>query len=121
MTRSQATASNSICTVRGWMATLYYSIHLELNMFNNTRHATQRWLPTTHKPQCFAVYNIRIHEVLIREHYSILIIEFKLVHSSRVYPLHVLDRQLLSCALLTIIHMVVIRYDEGLTLETSAF
>ena len=64
------------CTVRGWMATQYHSIHLELNMFNNTRHATQRWLPTTDKPQCFAVYNIRIHEVLIREHYTHKFLEF---------------------------------------------
>ena len=55
------------------MATQYHSIHLELNMFNNTRHATQSWLPTTNKPQCFAVYNIRIHEVLIREHYNICV------------------------------------------------
>jgi len=60
---------NRGCTVRGWMATQYHSIHLELNMFNNTRHATQRWLPTPQQPQCFAVYNIRIHEVLIQEHY----------------------------------------------------
>ena len=34
------------CTVRGWMATQYHSIHSELNMFNNTRHATSKMAPT---------------------------------------------------------------------------
>ena len=48
----------TICTVRGWMATQYHSIHLELNMFNNTRHATQRWLPTrtNHNALRFTTY-----------------------------------------------------------------
>ena len=48
----------TMCTVRGWMATQYHSIHLELNMFNNTRHATQRWLPTrtNHNALRFTTY-----------------------------------------------------------------